>query len=250
MRPRAVCRGYSPGELQLRDTPDRLRQTLVYRRDHQTSARELLADEAAHELPAFGIEIGGRLIEQPQRDGEQSQARERDATALTRRERTNQALAPGGGAHPRERLIELVRAEPAPDTDPIAQVLARTEVRLQRRLVPEVCEGCVIGRQIAAHIRAIPQHPALFRMDETAERAQEARLAGAVDPGHFEACSPAQRELHATQDVAVTAPEVQILDFEGLIRHHALFSTRPSSEDPPSAAQVNVIRVRRGAPSP
>src|SRR5205823_12856217 len=113
----------------------------------------------------------------------------------------------------------LFRSYAASDTDPVAQVLARTQLALEGRLVPEVGERAVKGRKIGAHVATSPQHPPLLRIHQRGEGPQQTRLARAVGTGHLQALAARERETHAPEHVAVAPPEVQVLDVEALIVH-------------------------------
>src|SRR5579863_5551636 len=138
------------------------RQILVSRREHQAAAGQLLLDEGAHQLLAGGIEIGRRFIEQPQRHQRQRQSRKGHAPFLPGRERTNRPVAPGARAHPLQRPLEEGMGQASPHAEPVAQVLERAQVRLQRRLVPDIHESGVEGGEVLAHIASVPEDPSGF----------------------------------------------------------------------------------------
>ena len=150
-----------------------------------------------------------------------SGARERHPALLARAT----ACVPDGRAirraHSLQRAVELRRASSASDTDPVAQVLARGQVRLQRRLVTDVGQLRRGRRQVLADV-CPRQSSALLRVHEPASSAQQPRLARAVRPGDLQALPAPTAKLHAAQHMAIAAPQVQVLALEAELGHDSV----------------------------
>ena len=56
----------------------------------------------------------------------------------------------------------------AAHADPVAQILARGEIGFERRLVSEIDEPRVKGRQICVYILMFPQYSPFLRVHESA----------------------------------------------------------------------------------
>ena len=94
------------------------------------------------------------------------------------------------------------------DTEP--QVLDRGEIALERGVVSQIGERAQISGIRGARGNALPTDFALLRLQQTADHAQEARLAHAIRPGDVQRLARADLERHATQDVPLATPQLQI----------------------------------------
>ena len=77
----------------------------------------------------------------------------------------------------------------------------------------------VKSRQVLADILPCPEHSSFLRIHQSTQSAQQAGLARSVRPGHLQALSAGERKVNATQDVAVTPPQVQVLALKAAIGH-------------------------------
>src|SRR5579863_3782077 len=125
------------------------------RRHDDPATSELLADQLADQLLPLSIKVSCRLIQEPQRYREQQKSGHCDPPPLPGRERSHQTLAPGAGTDTLQGRIEIAAREAPARADPIPEVLACAQVRLERGLVTEVGELCMKPREITAHIRPV-----------------------------------------------------------------------------------------------
>src|SRR6185312_826133 len=118
-----------------------------------------------------------------------------------------------------QRLVDLLLLQPASDPDPIEEVLARGQLRFQRRLMPEIRELRVEGVQVLADVLPAPRDLASFRVSEATGRAKERRLARTVRPRELQALPSFDLKPHPAQHMMVAAPEVHVLPLETEIAH-------------------------------
>src|SRR5579862_7552733 len=136
----AGCVSSGKRQLQTPHTRRRDRQLVMRGRQHESAARQLLVDECTNELLPLTVEIGGRLVEQPERHHCQSERRQRDAPLLSRRKSPRRPLTPGRRAYALQRARQQSWADAPAHPDPEAQILERAQVGLERRLVPDIDE--------------------------------------------------------------------------------------------------------------
>jgi hypothetical protein len=227
------------------------------RGDRQAAAGQLLGDEAADQTLPFRIEIGRGLIEQPQRHDAQRQACERDAAPLSGRERAHQTVGKGFRAHAKQRLGQQRRADAPTVSDPVMQILARGQIGLQRWLVTQVSQRSLEAAQIAPHVGPAPADLAFFRVYQTGQRAQQARLAGTVHPGHLQTLAARERKTNPRAGRAArpaTGADFQpremrwtcwLYGFGAVRRNARLHGARVSQIQQVSATSSAVCEVRR-----
>ena len=135
-------------------------------------------------LLARGIQVGRRLIQQPQLRVPQRQPRQRHATLLPGRQASARVAADRSSTGPRHpaRDLQLGIASRRAQRAGEAQVFERGEIRLQRGVVAQVGQVPVEGIAVGAHGLPVPAASALLGVQEAGEAAQQRGLAGAVGP--------------------------------------------------------------------
>jgi hypothetical protein len=186
----------------------------VKRGDYDPSGCELLVDEAPHETLSVGIEIRRGLIEHPERRGEQDDSGEPYASFLARRKSPHRLLAPSSPADTLERRRDIRGLHGMADANPVLQILACREIRLERRLMAQVNQLRVKIWQVLINVATGPKHAAALQVYESAEAAQQARLAAAVRAGDLEHLTGADCEVNRRKDVSVCAPKMQALGLD------------------------------------
>src|SRR4029077_21280884 len=112
----------------------------------------------------LAVEIRRRFIEEPERGERERQSRERDASALSGRERAHQTLPERPGPDPGKCRGERALGQATPGAHPVVQIFARREVSLERWFVAEIQKFPVEGTQVAPHVLAVPADPSLLRI--------------------------------------------------------------------------------------
>jgi len=165
-------------------------------------------DHAIHKHLALAIEVGVRLIEQPQARGRKQQHRQRGALALAGRQHPHRQrlvaleadAAQGGrgrdaGSHALERGAET-------------QVLERREVGLEPELVAQQRDAAWRRLQRLPGFAA-PQHAAGARGEQSRQNADQGGLAGAVAAFDRERRATVEAEVQRPEDRLVLAREAQ-----------------------------------------
>ena len=188
--------------------------------DHERAApRGEMAGEPADGLE---VEVVRRLVEQQQLGPVEEQLRERDAAALTTRERPDDRVEAAGEARQldaAERALEHL-ADPA-----VARplVIGKTADHLLPDR-PRRIEGVELAEQADAQIRR-PRHPPCIGLVETCDQREERRLAGAVRSDDADPLAGGDPERDIGEDGVSTEALPQALDAHELSRcchRHAL----------------------------
>src|SRR6185437_4012034 len=207
------------------------RQLVMHRRQRDASRLQVLIDERADERLALGIEMGGGLVQQPKRYAHQRGSRESRPAFLSGRKCPDGTIGPMLSPHAIERLVQLLRLEPASNADPVVEVLAGGQLRLQRWLMPQVGELGVEGVHVLADVLPAPGDLSTLRVRESAGRAQQSRLARAVRPRELQALPRPHPKAPPPQHVMIAAPEMHVLPLETEIGHDPHFE--PGGAEPP-----------------
>src|SRR6185312_3604246 len=207
----------------------RHRELVMHRRDRDATVLQVLVDERPHELLTLRIEVGRRLIQQPEGHAHQRECRESRPAFLSRGKRSHRTVRPSVPTDALQRLVELLLLDPASDADPIEEVLAGSQLRLQRRLMAQVGELRVVRMQILADILPAPRDLSSLRVRETTGRAQERRLARTVGAGELEALPSPDLKPYPAQHMMVAAPKVHVLALETEIGHDPWMLAKPVS---------------------
>src|SRR6185437_4620926 len=160
--------------------------------------------------------------------------------------RSHRTVRPSVPTDALQRLVELLLLDPASDADPIEEVLAGSQLRLQRRLMAQVGELRVERMQILADILPAPRDLSSLRVRETTGRAQERRLARTVGAGELETLPSPDLKPYPAQHMMVAAPKVHVLALETEIGHDPWMLAKPVSvansgayhQPPPSPAST------------
>ncbi len=152
------------------------------RGDDDAAVAEIVLHDRGEGRLRRGVERGRRLVEQPERPAGDEQAGERDAALLSGGERAGRKVDHMREADARQRAAaRLARTIAAERARPEGEVLARGQRAFQRVRVAEVMGLLADGPLgVAAFEREAPG----LQGKKAAERAQQARLAGAVRARH------------------------------------------------------------------
>ena len=123
------------------------------------------------------IEIGVRLIENPQGRCREHDARHRKAPALPGREESGRLVVRFGKANPDQCGDNLAWAKPSSQPGVERQVLARGQFRLESIAVSEVAEACAPLVTLRMGRAALPFDRSLLRREEACDHAKKCRLA-------------------------------------------------------------------------
>jgi hypothetical protein len=162
------------------------------RGNHQPTALQVLLYKSPNEMLPLPIQIGRRLIQQPDRDRHQDQTRQSDAPLLSRRQSANRSVAPAIHPHAPQRIFNFSACHLPAQPNPVVDVLSRSGIGLSGRFVTDVSKIAVKSLQILTDAPSTPQHSPLFRVHQAAERPQQAALTGAVSASDLQALPKAE----------------------------------------------------------
>src|SRR6185437_1643744 len=194
-------------------------ELVMHRRQRNTSRLQVLVDQRAHELLTLDIEVRRRLIQQPERYAHQSESRESRTAFLSRGKSSDRTIRPMISTDALQCAVELLPLNPASDADPVVEVLPRGQLRLERRLVPQIGKLGVEGMHVLADVLPAPGDLSPFRVREPAGGPQQRRLARAIRPRELQAFPSLDLKPYPPQDMMVPAPEVHVLPLETEVGH-------------------------------
>jgi len=186
------------------------------RRDDRAAARGEVPRKSVRQDRCTGfVEGGGRLVEQPQRPGQQMQPRQTRAPPLSLRQDARGKLAlPRQRPRP-ERLAQRRGLDPSPvQARQRGQVFLSGQLVLQRRqMTDEQRARAQRVRKRADGLAAPPQHSA-GSLRQASEYAQQGRLAAAVRAVDKQHGTGFERESDAREQACFAALCGEVVRFE------------------------------------
>ena len=150
-------------------------------REGQAALLHVFGDQFLDQRDARGVEVGDRLVEDPERRVRQQQPGQRQAALLAGRQRARRQVAARQDADAVERGVDVLVRQRLAQAGEELEVLARRQVALQGIEVAEVAE---LDVEFVAARRAsdLPRQSdrAGFGGQQAADHPQQRRLADAV----------------------------------------------------------------------